>query len=92
MTARFFVKLGKIKFFILSLGAFLDTVSHGVVDYLAHDIMVKECSAFHALLRIHGDKINQWSQMDFLSLISKMAVDLVLSLLAVARVAEVTKR
>lgn len=72
----------------MSLGVLLRAVHYDSVGCFAFDQMRGACADRHAFLRVPWALVSQWFRYGIFGVVRNMDVDLVLALLALARVAE----
>lgn len=86
---RLIKQTAEVEFNVLLLGAFFRMVCFGAVWRVLYEWRMVRCHEYNALVQVPIAMIEKWFGLDILRLIRNMEVDLVLTLVAVARVVKV---
>lgn len=80
--------MAEIAMKLTTLGVFLRMVRHGVVNMLPTEDMIRNGDSDGVLIRVSQDMIRQWFGSDIFCVLRRMCCNLILSLTAIARIAE----
>lgn len=82
-------RITKTEIKLTTVGAILRTVGHAVVSFLEPDDMTLVCSEDGVLIRVSQGVVQKWFDMGIFRALRRMHRTPILSLLAIARLAEV---